>query len=78
MRAGLDDAEMGLRSELALVPAPPEGFDPRALLDPRVWGGLELDEQRGWIERFIKAVTIFRATPPYGQFETDRIAIEWK
>lgn len=77
MKRGLDEDEVRLRSELAMTPPPPDGFDAAALKDPRAWGSMELLEQRAFLELFVKSVTVKRATPPYGRFEPERIAIEW-
>lgn len=77
MKQALDQDEARFRSELALTPPPPDGFDAAALKDPRAWGSMELPEQRAFLELFVKSVTIKRATPPYGKFEEGRVDIDW-
>lgn len=78
MRSGLDAAESKARSELAITPPPPDGFDSAALEDPRAYFGMELLERRAFLDMFIETVTIKRATPPYGRWEDERVVIKFR
>lgn len=78
MRAGLDLDESSRRGELVATPPPPDGFDAAALRDPRVWKGMELLEQRSFLEMFVRSVVVKRATPPYGRFEKERVKVHFR
>jgi site-specific DNA recombinase len=78
MRSGLDAAESKARSELAITPPPPDGFDSAALEDPRTYFGMELLERRAFLDMFIETVTVKRATPPYGRWEDERVVIKFR
>ena len=76
-RAGLDQREDALRTELAALPAPPARLT--GIEGAReAWPAMTLDERRELVRMFIATVRVDRAAPGARSSVQDRVTIEWR